>query len=680
MSTNAPRLASAQVVKVSAGTTAEDALRAAGIPLAGADGAVVVRETRSGALRDLAWAPDDDAEVEAVRADSPDGLAVLRHSTAHVMAQAVQDLFPGTLLGIGPPIADGFYYDFLPSRPFTPDDLAAIEQKMGEIIKAGQRFSRRPVTDTDARIELAAERFKLELIDLKGGASGEESVEVGAGGLTMYDNLDRSSGHLVWTDLCRGPHLPSTRRIPAFKLMRSAAAYWRGSAKNPQLQRIYGTAWASRDDLKAYLNRLKEAAKRDHRKLGAELDLFSFPEEIGPGLAVFHPKGGVLRKTMEDYSRHRHEQAGYEFVYTPHITKSRLFEISGHLSWYAEGMYPPMHLDEERDADGGIRRQGQDYYPKPMNCPMHIMVYKARGRSYRELPLRLFEFGTVYRYEKSGVVHGLTRARGFTQDDSHIFCTPEQLQDELASLLEFVIGLLRDYGLTEFSAELSTRPDKYVGSLEDWNRAEAALEEALQRAGLEYRIGEGEGTFYAPKIDVHVKDAIGRQWQLSTLQVDFQLPDRFEMEYTAADGSRARPYMIHRALFGSIERFLGILVEHYAGAFPAWLAPVQVAGIPVTDEQVPYLRQVADRLREKGIRVELDDSDDRMQKKIRNAQTQKVPFMLIAGARDAESGAVSFRYRDGTQRNGIPAEQAVAEIADYVARRVNESPNAAQFG
>jgi threonyl-tRNA synthetase len=680
VSTNAPRPAFAQAVKVSAGTTAEDALRAAGISLSGADGAVVVRETRSGALRDLAWAPDDDAEVEAVRADSPDGLAVLRHSTAHVMAQAVQDLFPGTLLGIGPPIADGFYYDFLPSRPFTPDDLAAIEQKMGEIIKAGQRFYRRPVTDTDARIELAAERFKLELIDLKGGASGEESVEVGAGGLTMYDNLDRSSGHLVWTDLCRGPHLPSTRRIPAFKLMRSAAAYWRGSEKNPQLQRIYGTAWASRDDLKAYLNRLEEAAKRDHRKLGAELDLFSFPEEIGPGLAVFHPKGGVLRKTMEDYSRHRHEQAGYEFVYTPHITKSRLFEISGHLSWYAEGMYPPMHLDEERDADGGIRRQGQDYYPKPMNCPMHIMVYKARGRSYRELPLRLFEFGTVYRYEKSGVVHGLTRARGFTQDDSHIFCTPEQLQDELASLLEFVIGLLRDYGLTEFSAELSTRPDKYVGSLEDWNRAEAALEEALQRAGLEYRIGEGEGTFYAPKIDVHVKDAIGRQWQLSTLQVDFQLPDRFEMEYTAADGSRARPYMIHRALFGSIERFLGILVEHYAGAFPAWLAPVQVAGIPVTDEQVPYLRQVADRLREKGIRVELDDSGDRMQKKIRNAQTQKVPFMLIAGARDAESGAVSFRYRDGTQRNGIPAEQAVAEIADYVARRVNESPNAAQFG
>ena len=679
MSTSAPRSVSAQAVKVAAGTTAQDALQAAGVSLDGAGGAVVVREIGSGALRDLAWAPEQDTEVEAVPADSPDGLAVLRHSTAHVMAQAVQDLFPGTLLGIGPPITDGFYYDFLPSRPFTPDDLVAIEKKMGEIIKAGQRFSRRPVTDADARIELDAERFKLELIDVKGGASGEESFEVGTGGLTMYDNLDASSGHLVWTDLCRGPHLPMTRRIPAFKLMRTAAAYWRGSEKNPQLQRIYGTAWASRDDLKAYLHRLEEAGKRDHRKLGAELDLFSFPEEIGPGLAVFHPKGGMLRKTMEDYSRQRHEQAGYEFVFTPHLTKARLFEISGHLSWYAEGMYPPLHLDEERDPDGSIKRQGQDYYPKPMNCPMHIMIYKARGRSYRELPLRLFEFGTVYRYEKSGVVHGLTRARGFTQDDAHIFCTPEQLQDELASLLQFVIGLLRDYGLTEFSAELSTRPDNYVGSLEDWNRAEAALEEALQRAGLEYHIGAGEGTFYAPKIDVHVKDAIGRQWQLSTLQVDFQLPDRFEMEYTAADGTRARPYMIHRALFGSIERFLGILVEHYAGAFPAWLAPVQAIAIPVSNGQVGYLNDVAAKLRAAGVRVEVDDSDDRMQRKIRNAQRQKVPFMLIAGATDAENGAVSFRYRDGEQRNGIPVAQALDEIADFAARRVNESPTAAHF-
>ena len=679
MSTSAPRSVSAQAVKVAAGTTAQDALQAAGVSLDGAGGAVVVREIGSGALRDLAWAPEQDTEVEAVPADSPDGLAVLRHSTAHVMAQAVQDLFPGTLLGIGPPITDGFYYDFLPSRPFTPDDLVAIEKKMGEIIKAGQRFSRRPVADADARIELDAERFKLELIDVKGGASGEESFEVGTGGLTMYDNLDASSGHLVWTDLCRGPHLPMTRRIPAFKLMRTAAAYWRGGEKNPQLQRIYGTAWASRDDLKAYLHRLEEAGKRDHRKLAAELDLFSFPEEIGPGLAVFHPKGGMLRKTMEDYSRQRHEQAGYEFVFTPHLTKARLFEISGHLSWYAEGMYPPLHLDEERDPDGSIKRQGQDYYPKPMNCPMHIMIYKARGRSYRELPLRLFEFGTVYRYEKSGVVHGLTRARGFTQDDAHIFCTPAQLQDELASLLQFVIGLLRDYGLTEFSAELSTRPDNYVGSLEDWNRAEAALEEALQRAGLEYHIGAGEGTFYAPKIDVHVKDAIGRQWQLSTLQVDFQLPDRFEMEYTAADGTRARPYMIHRALFGSIERFLGILVEHYAGAFPAWLAPVQAIAIPVSNGQVGYLNDVAAKLRAAGVRVEVDDSDDRMQRKIRNAQRQKVPFMLIAGATDAENGAVSFRYRDGEQRNGVPVAQALDEIADFAARRVNESPTAAHF-
>jgi threonyl-tRNA synthetase len=679
VSSTAPRPASTQTVKVAAGTTASDALRDAGVSLDGPGGAVVVREIGSGALRDVAWAPDADAEVEPVAAGSPDGLAVLRHSTAHVMAQAVQALFPGTLLGIGPPIENGFYYDFLPSRPFTPDDLAAIENKMAEIIKAGQRFSRRPVTDADARIELAAETFKLELIDVKSQATGDEVIEVGGDGLTMYDNLDARSGHIVWTDLCRGPHLPTTKRIPAFKLMRTAAAYWRGSEKNPQLQRIYGTAWASRDALKAYLVQLEEAAKRDHRKLGAELDLFSFPEEIGPGLAVFHPKGGVLRKCLEDYSRLRHEQAGYEFVYTPHLTKAKLFETSGHLEWYADSMYPPMHLDEERDADGSIRRQGQDYYPKPMNCPMHIMIYQSRGRSYRELPLRMFEFGTVYRYEKSGVVHGLTRARGFTQDDAHIFCTPEQLPDELASLLNFVIGLLRDYGLTEFTAELSTRPDKFVGEVADWDTAEAALEHALQRAGVEYRIAEGEGAFYAPKIDVYVRDAIGRQWQLSTLQVDLQMPHRFDMQYTAADGTRTRPYMIHRALFGSIERFLGILTEHYAGAFPAWLAPVQVIGIPVSDEQVTYLREIAKRLREKGIRVEIDDSDDRMQKKIRTAQTQKVPFMVIAGARDADSGAVSFRYRDGEQRNGIPVEQAVGEIADFVARRVNESPTSTHF-
>jgi threonyl-tRNA synthetase len=664
---NASTTAPVRTVSVAAGTTASDALREAGVELNGPSGAVVVRDRATGELRDLAWSPEADAEVEPVPASSPAGLTVLRHSTAHVMAQAVQDLFPGTLLGIGPPIENGFYYDFLPPRPFTPDDLVAIEKKMDDIIKAGQRFERRPVTDADARIELDVETFKLELIGLKGARNAEESVEVGAGGLTMYDNRDAKSGHLIWTDLCRGPHLPTTRRIPAFKLMRTAAAYWRGNEKNPQLQRIYGTAWATRDDLKVHLAQLKEAAKRDHRKLGAELDLFSFPDVIGSGLAVWHPKGGAIRREMEEYSRRKHEEGGYEFVYTPHLTKGELFEISGHLGWFAEGMYPPLQLD------------GVDYYLKPMNCPMHIQVYKARGRSYRELPLRLFEFGTVYRFEKSGVVHGLTRARGFTQDDAHIFCTPDQLQDELASLLQFTIGLLRDYGLTDFTADLSTRPDKFVGEAAQWAVAEAALEEALKRAGVPYNIAVGEGAFYAPKIDVHVKDAIGRRWQLSTLQVDFQEPSRFEMEYQAKDGTRHRPYMIHRALFGSEERFFGILLEHYAGAFPAWLAPVQAVLIPVTDDQVPYLHDVAAKLRARRLRVHVEDSDDRMQKKIRTAQKQKVPFMLIAGSTDAENGAVSFRYRDGEQRNGIPVEQAIDEIADFVARRVNESPTAAHF-
>ncbi|MEP6599573.1 MAG: threonine--tRNA ligase [Actinomycetota bacterium] len=680
MSAAQPPHPHASNVKVAAGTTAFDALANARVPLDGPGGAVVVRELASGKLRDLSWAPDEDVEIEPVGAASPDGLAVLRHSSAHVLAQAVQDLFPGTQLGIGPPIENGFYYDFLPSRPFTPDDLVTIEKRMAEIIKASQRFARRPVGDAEAAAELADEPFKLELIGLKGTGNAEESVEVGGGALTMYDNLDSRTGERVWTDLCRGPHVPTTRRIPAVKLTRTAAAYWRGNEKNPQLQRIYGTAWASRDDLKAYLAQLEEAAKRDHRKLGAELDLFSFPDEIGPGLAVFHPKGGRLRKELEDYSRSKHVEAGYDFVNTPHISKAQLFETSGHLQWYADGMYPPMHLDAEISADGVVRRQGQDYYPKPMNCPMHIMIFKARGRSYRELPLRLFEFGTVYRYEKSGVVHGLTRARGFTQDDAHIFCSPDQLQVELTNLLAFVIGLLRDYGLTEFSAELSTRPEKFVGEIADWDRAEAALEAALRSSGLEYRVAEGEGAFYAPKIDVHVRDAIGRRWQLSTLQVDLQLPPRFDLEYTAPDGGRARPDMIHRALFGSIERFLGILVEHYAGAFPAWLSPVQAIAIPVTDEQVSYLAGIVDALRERGLRALLDDSDDRMQKKIRTAQRAKVPFMLIAGETDAEAGAVSFRYRDGGQRNAIPIEQAIDEIADVVARRLNSSPAAADFG
>jgi threonyl-tRNA synthetase len=584
----------------------------------------------------------------------------MRHSAAHVMAQAVQDIFPEAKLGIGPPIENGFYYDFDVASAFGPDDLKNIEQRMRQIVKQGQLFSRRVVTDADARAELADEPYKLELIGLKGAGriDAEESVEVGGAELTIYDNLDAASGELMWKDLCRGPHLPSTRQIPAVKVMRSSGAYWRGSEKNPQLQRIYGTAWPSREAQDGYLAMLAEAERRDHRKLGAELDLFSFPTEIGSGLPVFHPKGGIIRRVLEDYSRQRHVAAGYEFVNTPHITKADLFETSGHLEWYAEGMFPPMELD------------GATYYAKPMNCPMHILIYASRGRSYRELPLRLFEFGTVYRYEKSGVVHGLTRARGFTQDDAHIFCRPDQLADELASLLTFVVGLLRDFGLTEFEAELSTRPDKYVGEIAEWEQAESALARALDLSGLPYVVAEGEGAFYAPKIDVHVRDAIGRRWQLSTLQVDFQEPGRFGIEYQASDGTRQRPYMIHRALFGSIERFFGILLEHYAGAFPPWLAPVQVTGIPIADAHVPYLRGVADRLREHGIRVEVDAGDERMQKKIRQAQRQKVPYMLLAGDDDVAAGAVSFRYRSGEQKNGVPVGEAVAEIVDAVARRI----------
>ena len=632
--------------------TAEQALRTAG------SDAVVARV--NGDLRDLETALADGDTVESVPLDSEDGRSVLRHSTAHVLAQAVQELFPEARLGIGPPITDGFYYDFDVDRPFTPEDLKALSTRMRAIVKEGQRFSRRVVTEDEARAELAAEPYKLELIGLKGGAMGATegaSVEVGGAELTIYDNL-RRDGSRAWCDLCRGPHLPTTRLIPAFELTRVAAAYWRGSEKNPQLQRIYGTAWESKDALRAHLDLLAEAERRDHRRLGAELDLFSFPEQIGSGLAVWHPKGGVVRRVMEDYSRGRHEQAGYQFVATPHLTKAGLFATSGHLQWYAEGMYPPMELDG-----------GAEYYLKPMNCPMHMLIYSSRGRSYRELPMRQFEFSTVYRYEKSGVVHGLTRARGFTQDDSHIFCTPEQLQDELASLLDFVVGLLRDYGLTDFTAELSTRPEDFVGEPEQWAAAEAALEDALRRSGLPYTIAEGEGAFYAPKIDVHVKDAIGRRWQLSTLQVDLQLPVRFDLEYQAADGSRRRPYVIHRALFGSVERFFAILLEHYAGAFPAWLAPVQVVGIPITDAHVPYLQEVAARLRERGIRVEVDVSDDRMQKKIRTAQRAKVPYMLLAGDADVAAGAVSFRYRDGSQRNGVPVDEAVAEIVSAVASR-----------
>ena len=623
----------------------------------------------NGILKDL-WSDLADGDVvEGISISSPDGLAVLRHSTAHVMAQAVQEVYANTRLGIGPPIKDGFYYDFDPENTFNPDDLTKIESAMRKIIKEGQRFKRRVTTEAEALKELAHEPYKCELIGIKGPAGEEASVEVGGSELTIYDNLGRD-GNPVWSDLCRGPHLPSTKHIPAFKLMRTAAAYWRGSEKNPMLQRIYGTAWPSQDELNAYLELLAEAEKRDHRRLGTELDLFSFPEEIGSGLAVFHPKGGIVRRAMEDYSRIRHEEEGYEFVYSPHLTKAALFETSGHLQWYADGMYPPMILDEEYNADGTVKRAGQQYYMKPMNCPFHNLIYRSRGRSYRELPLRLFEFGTVYRYEKSGVLHGITRARGFTQDDAHIYCTKEQMVGELDSLLTFVLNLLRDYGLNDFYLELSTKnPEKFVGEDSDWEEATEALRKAATAQNLELVLDEGGAAFYGPKISVQAKDAIGRTWQMSTIQVDFQLPQRFELEYSATDGTRQRPVMIHRALFGSIERFFGVLTEHYSGAFPPWLAPVQAIGIPVADTFADYLGDVIQQMRKAGIRAELDSSDDRMQKKVRNAQMQKIPFMVIAGEEDQKAGAVSFRYRNGEQKNGIPIQDAIAEIKKVVQER-----------
>jgi threonyl-tRNA synthetase len=622
----------------------------------------VVAARINGQLRDLAAVLAADDDVEGVLIDSPDGRSILRHSTAHVMAQAVQGLFPGTLLGIGPPIENGFYYDFAPAHPFTPDDLGRIEKRMLEIVKEGHLFRRRVFTDDDARIELSAEPFKLELIGLKGASADTDgaSAEVGAGELTIYDNV-RRDGSVAWKDLCRGPHIPSTRLIPALKVMRGAAAYWRGNDKNPQLQRIYGTAWESRDALKNHLHMLEEAEKRDHRKLGAELDLFSFPDEIGSGLAVFHPKGGIIRREMEAYSRRKHDEAGYAFVNTPHITKEDLFLTSGHLPKYQDTMFPPMEFE------------GTNYYLKPMNCPMHILIYKSRGRSYRELPLRLFEFGAVYRYEKSGVVHGLTRVRGLTMDDSHIFTTRESMGAEIRDVLTFILGLLRDFGLEDFYLELSTRDDsdKFIGEQSAWDEATAALQEAADASGLDLVPDPGGAAFYGPKISVQARDAIGRTWQMSTIQVDFNFPERFDLEYQAADGTRQRPVMLHRALFGSIERFFGVLTEHYAGAFPPWLAPVQAIGIPITEAHVSYLHDVVGaQLRAAGVRFDVDDSDERMQKKIRNAQKQKVPFMLIAGDEDQAGGAVSFRYRDGTQKNGVPLADAVAEIRDAIERRV----------
>ena len=632
----------------------------------------VVAMRVNGELRDLAHVVAAGDVVESVEISSPDGLNILRHSAAHVLAQAVQNVNPQAKLGIGPPIKDGFYYDFDVEVPFTPEDLKKLEKEMDRIIRSGQRYVRRVTNDDAARAELAKEPYKLELIGLKGNADavGEGSAEVGAGELTIYDNIDPQSGETIWKDLCRGPHLPNTRMIGnAYALVRSAAAYWRGNEANKQLQRIYGTAWPTKDELRAHQERLEEAARRDHRRIGAELDLFSFPEEIGSGLAVFHPKGGIIRRVMEDYSRKRHEENGYDFVYSPHITKSNLFEISGHLGWYADGMFPPMKLDEEVDENGVVRKQGQDYYLKPMNCPFHILIYKSQTRSYRDLPLRMFEFGTVYRYEKSGVVHGLTRVRGLTQDDAHLFVTQENMEQELTDVIGFVLGLLRDYGLTDFYLELSTREEgnpKFVGSDEVWERATGTLARVAEATGLELVPDPGGAAFYGPKISVQARDAIGRTWQMSTIQLDFNLPERFDLEYAAADGTLKRPVMIHRALFGSIERFFGVLTEHYAGHFPPWLAPLQVVGIPVAEEYSEYLHEIEALLREQGVRVIVDDSDDRMQKKIRSHTKDRVPFMMIAGEEDRANRAVSFRFRDGTQENGIPVDVAVKRIVDSI--------------
>ncbi|GAA4405921.1 threonine--tRNA ligase [Tsukamurella soli] len=666
---------------VPAGVAAGAAMRELDLPNKGPE-AIVVVKTTDGTLKDLSWVPAEDTEVSAVSSNTDEGRSVIRHSAAHVLAQAVQDGFPGTKLGIGPPIKDGFYYDFDVAEPFTPEDLKGLEKKMKQIIKSGQRFSRRVYESKDeARAELANEPYKLELIDDKGAADDSEVMEVGGAELTAYDNLNPRTGERVWGDLCRGPHVPTTKYIPAVKLTRSSAAYWRGDQANADLQRVYGTAWESEEALQAHLELLAEAEKRDHRKLGVELDLFSFPDELGSGLPVFHPKGGIIKREMEDYVRSKHIENGFQYVGTPHISKEHLFHLSGHLPYYADTMFPPLHVDEERDADGQITKPGQDYYLKAMNCPMHNLIFRSRGRSYRELPLRLFEFGHVYRYEKSGVVHGLTRVRGFAQDDSHSYVTPEQAKDEIRHLLDFILGLLRDFGLDEFYLELSTRgdSDKFIGSDEQWAAATEILEEVCIESGLDLVPDPGGAAFYGPKVSVQAKDAIGRTWQMSTIQYDFNQPAGFDLEYTAADGTKKQPVMIHSAKFGSIERFFGVLTEHYAGAFPAWLAPVQVVGIPVADQFGDHLEAVIRDLRKRGIRAEVDHGDDRMQKKIRNHTTQKVPFMLLAGERDQAAGAVSFRFRDGTQVNEVPVAEAADRIAGWIDSRRNESPTAALF-
>jgi threonyl-tRNA synthetase len=628
----------------------------------------------NGELRDLAHKLSSGDNVEGVLISSDDGLDILRHSTAHVLAQAVQSINPEAKLGIGPPIKDGFYYDFDVENSFTPEDLKSLEKAMQKIVQSGQRFIRRVTNDGDARVELSGEPYKLELIGLKGSDLGEGGAEVGSGDLTIYDNVDPQSGETIWRDLCRGPHLPNTRMIGSgFALTRVASAYWRGNENNKQLQRVYGTAWPTKDELRAHQERLEEAAKRDHRRLGVELDLFSFPEEIGSGLAVFHPKGGIMRKVMEDYSRKRHEESGYDFVYSPHISKSNLFEISGHLQTYADGMFPPIRMDEELDEDGNVKKVGQDYYLKPMNCPFHILIYRSQPRSYRDLPLRMFEFGTVYRNEKSGVLHGLTRVRGLTQDDAHLFVTQENMKQELTDVLQFVLNLLKDYGLNDFYLELSTKEDgnpKFVGSDEIWQTATQTLEQVASDSGLELVPDPGGAAFYGPKISVQARDAIGRTWQMSTIQLDFNLPERFDLDYTTQDGTKQRPVMIHRALFGSVERFFGVLTEHYAGHFPPWLAPVQVVAVPIAEAFSEYLHGVVAELRKSGVRAQVDDSDDRMQKKIRNHTMAKVPFMLIAGENDQAAGAVSFRFRDGSQENGIPVAEAIRRILEAIETKI----------
>ena len=664
--------------EVPAGTAVGAAMRELNLPNKGEDAVVCVQD-EAGELKDLSHVPEATATFTPVPANTELGRSVIRHSCAHVLAQAVQAEFPGTKLGIGPAINDGFYYDFDVAEPFTPDDLKTLEKRMKKIIKQGQKFVRGVYASAEEAAEdLKDEPYKLELINDKGNVDpdSDEATEIGAGELTHYDNVNPRTNEVEWHDLCRGPHVPTTKYIPAFALTRSSAAYWRGDQNNAGLQRVYGTAWESKEKLEEYMTMLEEAEKRDHRRLGNELDLFSFPDEVGSGLPVFHPDGGIVRMTMEQHSRERHVAAGYSFVNTPHVTKGDLFQQSGHLDWYADGMFPPMKLDGEVDEDGNVTKQPVDYYAKPMNCPMHNLIFDSRGRSYRELPLRLFEFGTVYRYEKSGVVHGLTRARGFTQDDAHIYCTEEQLEDELTSVLEFIISLLQDYGLDDFYLELSTKdPNKYIGDDEIWERSTNILESVAKKSGLELVPDPAGAAFYGPKISVQARDAIGRTWQMSTVQLDFNLPERFDLTYTSSDGSKKRPVMIHRALFGSIERFFGVLLEHYAGAFPAWLAPHQVVGIPVADAFADHLEDVVGALRERGIRAEVDHSDDRMQKKIRTHTTGKVPFMLLAGERDVEANAVSFRFLDGSQINGVPVERAVELIADWISAKRNEQPS-----